>query len=168
MEIEEAVKRSLDDGVIFIVKEALFCQAFEKSAWRFCAFLKPYKAVKKAVKKMKGEVVSIGFPMSQLPAILELSHQNGFSVVGKEAGFITISIPKDPDQAFESWKNDIPLYHKATVLPGKNDNIEDRPGLMSIVRDVEAFSVADHTPMQSMQFIMELQTKIKLVRKMPE
>jgi hypothetical protein len=38
----------------------------------------------------------------------------------------------------------------------------------SIVKEVELYTVADHTPMQSMQFLIDLQNKIKLVKKMPE
>jgi hypothetical protein len=37
MNIEEAVAKSAESLTIFIVKEALFCNVYEESAWRFNA-----------------------------------------------------------------------------------------------------------------------------------
>jgi hypothetical protein len=67
MTIDEAVTKSAENLTIFIVKEALFCNVYEQSAWRFIELIKPYKPIKKRVKKLNMDVVSIGFPKSQSP-----------------------------------------------------------------------------------------------------
>jgi hypothetical protein len=114
------------------------------------------------------DVVSIGFPKSQLPAISEIAYKNGFTLAQEESGSLTIKIASEPDVNFDEWKLSIPL------------NLMEKPGLtnqsisgnqfewFSIVKEVELFTVADHTPMQSMQFLIDIQNKLKLVKKMPE
>jgi hypothetical protein len=168
MGIQEALARSSESLTICVVKEALFCNVYEQSAWRFIEFIKPYKPIKKRVKKLDMEVVSIGFPRSQLSVIFEITQQNGFTLVVEESGVFTIKILNEPMVNFEEWKQNIPLQ-----LSEKSDLIDqsislNRVGLFSIVQELELFTVADHTPMQSMQFIIDIQNKIKMVKKMPE
>jgi hypothetical protein len=141
---------------------------YEQSAWRFIELIKPYKPIKKRIKKLNMEVVSIGFPKSQLPAISEIINKNGFTLTQEESGSLTIKIPCEPDVNFDIWKQNLPL--NLMEKPVLTDQIisGNQVGLYSIVNDVELFSVADHTPMQSMQFLVDLQNKIKLVKKMPE
>ena len=125
MTIDEAVTKSAESLTIYIAKEALFCNVYEQSAWRFIELIKPYKPIKKRVKKLNMDVVSIGFPKSQLTAISEIAHKNGFTLAQEESGSLTIKITGEPDVNFDEWK-------------------------------------------QSMQFLIDLQNKIKLVKKMPE
>ncbi len=73
MTIEEAVVKSAENLTIFNVKEALFCNVYEESAWWFIELIKPYKPIKERVKKLNMDIVSIGFPKSQLPAIPEIA-----------------------------------------------------------------------------------------------
>ena len=77
MGIQEAVAKSAESLTIYIVKEALFCNVYEESAWRFIELVKPYKPIKKRVKKLNMDVVSIGFPKSQLPGLINIVEQNG-------------------------------------------------------------------------------------------
>jgi len=168
MTIEEAVAKSSESLILFIVKETLFCNVYEQSAWRFVELIKPYKPSKKCVKKLNMDVVSIGFPKSQLPAILEIAIQNGFVIVHEEQGSITIKTLSEPDTNFAEWKQNIAM--NLIEKPGLNNHFPtgNQIDFYSIVKDVELFTVADHTPMQSMQFLIDLQNRIKLVRKMPE
>jgi len=168
MNIEEAVEKSAESLTIYIIKEALFCNVYEESAWRFIELIKPYKPIKKRVKKLNMDVVSIGFPKLQLPAISEIAHQNGFTLAQEESGSLIIKMPSEPDVNFDEWKQSIPLY--LTEKPGLTDQSisGNQFEWFSIVKEVELFTVADHTPMQSMQFLIDLQNKIKLVKKMPE
>jgi hypothetical protein len=168
MNIEEAVAKSAENLTIFIVKEALFCNVYEESAWRFIALVKPYKPIKKRVKKLNMDVVSIGFPKSQLPGLLTIVEQNGFTLVQEESGSLTIKILSEPDIKFAEWKQNIPLNLPEKPVLTDQSISSNQVELFSIVQEVELFTVADHTPMQSMQFLIDLQNKIKLVKKMPE
>jgi len=168
MGIEEALAKSSESLTIFIVKEALFCNVYEHSAWRFIELIKPYKPIKKRFKKLNMEVVSIGFPKSQLSAISEIAHQKGFTLAKEESGSLTIQIPGEPDINFDEWKHKIPLNLSEKSGVTDQSISVNQVELFSIVKEIELFTVADHTPMQSMQFLIDLQNKIKLVKKMPE
>jgi hypothetical protein len=168
MGIQEAVAKSAESLTIYIVKEALFCNVYEQSAWRFIELIKPYKPIKKRVKKLNMDVVSIGFPKSQLYAISEIARQNGFTLAQEESGSLTIKIPVEPYINFDEWKQSIPLNLMEKPCLTDQSISGNQFEWFSIVKEVELYTVADHTPMQSMQFLIDLQNKIKLVKKMPE
>jgi hypothetical protein len=69
MTIQESIKKSSASLAVFIVKEALFCTVYEESAWRFVHAIRPYKPVKKFIKKLGAEVVLLGFPKTELPGL---------------------------------------------------------------------------------------------------
>jgi hypothetical protein len=114
------------------------------------------------------DVVSIGFPKSQLPGLLNIVEQNGFTLAQQESGSLTIKILTEPDVNFAEWKQNIPLNLPEKPVLTDQSISSNQVELFSIVKEVELFTVADHTPMQSMQFLIDLQNKIKLVKKMPE
>lgn len=54
---------------LYLFLEGFFWKAYEKSAFLFVTEVKPYRPIKKAIKKMNTEVVSIGFPASLIEQI---------------------------------------------------------------------------------------------------
>ena len=129
---------------------------YEQSAWRFVELIKPYKPTKKMVRKLNIEVVSIGFPKSQLSAISEIAHQKGFILSQEASGPLTIQIPGEPDINFDEWKQKIPLSLSEKPVLTDQSISDNQVELFSIVKEIELFTVADHTPMQSMQFLIDL------------
>ena len=150
------------------MKEALFCHVYEQSAWRFAELIKPYKASKKRIKKLSMDVVSIGFPKSQIAAIVDIACQNGFLVAQEGSDSLTILLQREPEIGFTKWKENIALHETAQPRVKDNNVVHTQAERYSVVKEIELFTVADHTPMQSMQFLVDLQNKIKLVKKMPE
>ncbi len=61
MEISAAIAKSETDYTVFIVKETLFCKVYEKSAWRFNELIKPYKPIKKHIKKFTKDLLRLVF-----------------------------------------------------------------------------------------------------------
>ncbi len=114
--IDEAILKTSYPFTIFIVKEALFCTVYEQSAWRFAHAVKSYKPVKKFVKKLGAEVVSLGFPKSQLGSIQDISVAKGF-VVTDEPGWMEIRINEEPDLLFEDWKQSVETLHATSLQP---------------------------------------------------
>lgn len=168
MDIREAVEKSNEKLTVFIVKEALFCKAYEESAWRFVALIKPYKPSRKSVKKLNMDVVSIGFPKSQLSTILALAQQNGFTLSQEESGSLILKILSEPETSFVDWKQNVALNDVEKPDLKGNNVAGNQAGLWAIVREVEQFSIAENTPMRCMQFLSELQNSIKLVKNTPE
>ena len=127
MGIQEAVAKSAESLTIYIVKEALFCNVYEESAWRFVELIKPYKPIKKRVKKLNMDVVSIGFPKSQLPAILDIVSQNGFTLSQEEPSSLILKTLSEPDTNFSEWKQNIPLSLLGKTFPGIVEKVEVEP-----------------------------------------
>jgi len=168
MDIREAVEKSNEKLTVFIVKEALFCKAYEESAWRFVALIKPYKPSRKSVKKLNMDVVSIGFPKSQLSTILALAQQNGFTLEQEESGSLILKILSEPETSFADWKQNVAINDLEKPDLKGNNITGNQAGLWAIVREVEQFSIAENSPMRCMQFLSELQNSIKLVKNLKE
>jgi len=154
-------------ATIYIVKEALFCRVYEESAWRFYVQLRRYKPIVKHIKKISADVVSLGFPKSQLPAVLEEAAAKGIIVDNEDAGGVVLKLLSEPEQPFHEWKKgfDVTCYQAIE----NSDILKEQPaGIMSIIREIESFPVANSTPMQSIQFLSDIQKKIKMVKKTPE
>ncbi len=114
------------------------------------------------------DVVSIGFPKSQLSTILALAQQNGFTLEQEESGSLILKILNEPETSFADWKQNVALNDlEKPDLKGSNIT-GNQAGLWAIVREVEQFSIAENTPMRCMQFLSELQNSIKLVKNTPE
>jgi len=140
----------------------LFCNVYEESAWRFLEFVKPYKPTKKRVKKLNIDVVSIGFPKSQLPALLQVAVEQGFSLGADEISWVSVNISREPENPFLQWKEGIPL-HTVEQLKAEQPRVSE-PSIdySSVIGEITSFSVADHTPMQTMLFLVDIQNKINI------
>jgi hypothetical protein len=97
-------------------------------------------------------------------------------MVTDEPGWMIIQTGEEPDVPFQDWKQSVETLHatslryaneKSTVSEQQVD-YPVRDAMSSIVDEIRSYNVADHTPMQCMQLIIDLQNKIKLVKKMPE
>ncbi|MBW6459767.1 MAG: hypothetical protein K0B08_04265 [Bacteroidales bacterium] len=168
MDVTEIIARSKEDKTILIIQEALFCKVYEESAWRFVHWLRPYKAIKKFVKKLNQEIVSIGFPKKALDTIKQEAREKGFQIVVEENNFLVLSVANEPDRAFNEWKNNIKLKEHETDGAVVIDDTSQPQDLWDIVHELATFSIMNSTPMQSVQFLADLQEKAKSVRKMPE
>jgi hypothetical protein len=93
--------------------------------------------------------------------------QKGFELEMEEPNSLTIKITREPELDFAVWKETIPIKSgkEPAIIEKEYIQLNDH---YSLLQDLQCFNVADHTPMQSMQFIIELQNKMKLVKKMPE
>ena len=80
MEIEKILSRLHSPNEIVLFKETLFCKAYEESAWQFCMLIRAYKPIKQYIKKVKKEMVSIGFPVSILENIKNLAKEKEYSL----------------------------------------------------------------------------------------
>jgi len=159
MEVSEIIGLSGEPDCIYIVKEALFCKVYEESAWRFHAFIRPFKPVKKFVKKYRKDIITIGFPKSNLESILKTASEKGFKIAVESDAYIILKTEKEPDCPFDEWKGQLSSFESL------KSKVEEPFIQLAKNRDIEweiaHFPVANHTPMQCMEFIIHLQSKIK-------
>jgi hypothetical protein len=161
MEIEKVLSYLHAPNEIVLFKEALFCKAYEECAWRFCMFIKAYKPVKQYIKKVNKEIVSIGFPVSVLENIINIAKEKGYEIEQNQ-NIIIISINETYEGSFEEWKNNIEMQ-----APTQNDknyvsNIDKRKE--EIIEKLKGYSLANHTPIETMYFVMELQKELAVYK----
>ncbi|MES2398322.1 MAG: hypothetical protein V4549_20075 [Bacteroidota bacterium] len=119
MELEEVLAFSNQPNEIVLFKQALFCKSYETSAWQFCLLIRSYKPVKQYIKKVKKEIVSIGFPVSILENIKNIAKEKGYEIKQSDSeDIIRISTTGGCEGSFEAWKNSI----KTTVPVQNNRN----------------------------------------------
>jgi len=87
---------------INLVKDRLFWQAWNRSAFLFATHIKSYQVHKRFVQKVSQEVAWLGFPSSALPAIQKTATDKGFGFEQKSADHIIISsVPQT--SGYEEW-----------------------------------------------------------------
>jgi hypothetical protein len=75
---------------INLVRDRLFWQAWNRSAFLFAMHIKNYQVHKRFVQKVAQEVAWLGFPSSALPAIQKTAEEKGFSYEQKSNEHIII------------------------------------------------------------------------------
>lgn len=165
---------------IHLYREGLFWKAYERSAYAFHTRVRPFKLTKRYVKSLPGELVSLGFPASQLTVLFPADR---ISLQTDEQVCI-LTEPIDVD-AFPAWKAGIPLMPsgngKKTEQAAKQDmpaalRMQDAPqpcavtpflpgmddtAAKQVVMKLMDYNLADSTPMETMQFVSELKMLLK-------
>jgi hypothetical protein len=91
---------------INLVRDRLFWQAWNRSAFLFVAHIKSYHVHKRFVQKVNQDVAWLGFPSSALPAIEKLATDKGFSFEQKSKDHIIIGNVAQTS-GYEKWWNEI-------------------------------------------------------------
>ena len=153
------------DGNVHLFKEGVFWVAYEKSAYIVC-LLKKYKPTKKFIKAVGQEVVSAGFPESALENIVgaNLCVRPDLCVRPNENNknhvILDISLPCFQDlptlgenfnENFLEWKNNLET--------NKIKNINFEPE-MPIVEKIKQFDLHNATPLECMNFLATIKSKI--------
>ena len=90
---------------------------------------------------------------------MSLALEKNFTVAEDTAAYITLLTGKDPTTPFNEWKDRLPVVKPTLQKEIKSSSEENEKS--EIFNEIEQFFVANHTPMQCMEFIINLQTKIK-------
>lgn len=147
MLIQEILKiESANTESIHLFKEGIFWRMYQNSAYRFTQRMKELKVLKKFFKNVNSEVVYVGFPGAILHRIEALSQSNSFKFEKHNEKYCVIS-GFEPDNGFEEWFQSIPLFQKI------NDND-------AIIQKIKEYPVVDKTPLETVQFVAELQTSL--------
>ncbi len=104
MKIEEimAIEAENEDA-IHLIKQSLFWQAWEKSAYHFVLALRPYKISCKEVQKIAAACVYLGFPERVLEAVCADAQKLGYRCETVNNAHIRI-IGLSPAPGFDTWK----------------------------------------------------------------
>jgi len=177
MKIKEVIQ--LENGntrCCYLIPDGIFWRAYEKSAFWFVKNLKPYLITKKHFKGINADVAFLGFPDTVLHEILALVEANGY-LVNKQEKMVTIG-GIEIMEGFENWKNEIPYQTPDQPKPllvrepaGKYETVQGFEAPQSLLRSsegiaalalarIKSFPIAERTPLECQQFIVELQNII--------
>jgi len=177
MKIQDVLKmEEYNTNNCYLTKDGMFWRAYEKSAFWFVKNLKPYLLTKKHFKGINADVVFLGFPDTVLHEILALVEANGY-LVNKQEKMVTIG-GIEIMEGFENWKNEIPYQTPEKPKPllagepaGKYETVQGFEAQQSLLRSsegiaalalarIKSFPIAERTPLECQQFIIELQNTI--------
>lgn len=138
---------------IGLVKEGIFWKAYEMSAYLFHTYIKPFKLLRKYVETIKGDVVSLGFPVAGTEKQLQ-----GLNVLLHEDDKIILSVSQtEPftEDDFRNFKAKIPLM--ITKTENKETIKKQSVSVHWLEEKIKSFNIESKTPLDCMMFL----TKIK-------
>jgi hypothetical protein len=143
---------------IHLHKEGSFWKAYERSAYLFVECIKPYKTKLRYYRNINMKVISTGFPDVALAGLIDKRKIDLQSETN-----ISIDMEKNLDEAaFNEWKSKAVLLNSLVekeMQPKerkreKESNGNEDSHLRTVIR---SFPTADRTPMECMQFLVEIQ-----------
>ena len=162
MTIAEKISNSRDKTLFTLYKEGLFYKCYNEDAMLFAQRVRAYKVSVKYVKSVGAEVLSLGFPASEVEKgnvpfeyILEAI---GAEYYNEEPYGIVFSLKDDIKQNYNEFQETI-ITAKAPYAEKDADN--DNANSHKIVKMIQEFDLANSTPMQGLVFIQELKNHIK-------
>ncbi|MBU0682763.1 MAG: hypothetical protein ABIH85_07475 [Candidatus Omnitrophota bacterium] len=158
MKITEIQKLEKDNTkFINLTRGGLFCRAYETSAMLFAQNLKQFNVQKKYYKGINATLVFIGFPGSVLESIINVAKSKGYAVA-ENTDDLTIRIKTKgiAEASFKEWKNSI-CYSAGKTADTELSRVNLRNNEVNIIPKLRSYSVAEHTPIETMQFVMQLQ-----------
>lgn len=167
MTLSAKVKNSASETLFTLYKEGLFYKCYNQDAMVFAKLVKPYKVSKRYVKSVGVEVLSLGFPASEVSrgnlTLEMLCHALGatnYEVVGEN---VTFHLKEDVKKGYESWHEGIVMESNAQYCSKPNNSNVTIPELINteLVAMIKSFDLANSTPMQGLNFIQQLKKEVQ-------
>lgn len=136
-------------------REGMFAKAYEESAYRLdhirqASGQEPLKATKRHVRNINRDIVSVGLPFESSMRLLE-----GCPKVSENASVLIFGASPVDESSFAQWRDGIPLKEKSGARQPK---AEPSGQTTPLERRIAEFDLANSTPMECMQFIIELKS----------
>lgn len=123
-----------NDGCIHLVRDRLFWQAWEKSAFYFVKMFRPYKVHSRFVQKIGCQMVWLGFPKGILADFESEAKENGLQWNIVDENHIVVSGCAKQDK-FDSWKQGVISNVPKTPLTGQMNLFDSVPTKVSACVD---------------------------------
>ena len=163
MTTHEKVQISSDTTKLTLFKEGMFYKCYNEDAMVFTQHVKAYKLLRKFVKTIGAELVSIGFPIAnetaEANAMNDIAQQLGaisYEITNTMVGFILATNFKID---YQKW-----LLQLDTTTPINKDAFLSEPGDLrttDLIHRIQEFDLANSTPMQCINFIHLLKQEVK-------
>lgn len=167
MTINEKIKNSTSNTLFTLYKEGVFYKCYNKDAMVFSQKVRAYKVSSKFIKSVGTEVLSLGFPVSEVTkgnlSLASISEKIGAKSFEESDGNIIFSlndivIKKD----YEAWKETL-QKEIIEVVKEPVTLYQCPPDTTEIISMIKNYDLANSTPMQGLNFIQQLKMKISEV-----
>ena len=120
MNTQATLKFENNDGnEVHLVRDRLFWQAWEHSAFLFSKYFRKYQPHHKFIQKVAKDLVYLGFPKNVLSDLQLTSKQKGFVYEVIDDDHIVIRNVPNVD-GYDEWKSGVLLIPKSTDQPKKD------------------------------------------------
>jgi hypothetical protein len=161
MTVLEKTKNSINSTVFTLYKEGLFYKCFNEDAMIFSQRVKGYKVTAKFVKSVGAEVLSLGFPISEVVkgnlTLLSISESIGATNYKDEPHGIVFSLKEEIKQNYNEFQA---VIIRAKESDAENDFSNNNASTKKIEKMILEFDLANSTPMQGLVFIQELKKNV--------
>lgn len=164
MTITEKIQISADKTIFTLFKEGIFYKCYNEDAMVFWQRVKSYKVSSKFIKKVGAEVLSLGFPISEVSkgklSFDVLCEKLGACKYDDEIEKVSFYLTDDIKQGFENWCET--LVKEKTVQYSNTNNLNGSlPVKHKLIAMIKNFDLANSTPMQGMMFIQQLKNEVQ-------
>ena len=152
--------------------EGTFYHAYEWSAWMAYRFINQFNAKRKKLNGY-GVYTYVGFPLTSLE---KFTPEGATAIKNQDGSVVDIYLPEsildtsisleEQLKQFEDWKQSVPFVennNKNTSVGSDLKNISAAGGperITTILQSIIIFSVEDSSPLQCMNFIVELKKRL--------
>ena len=163
MNVKEKIALSKQEHTITLHREGLFYKCYNEDAMVFVQKIKPYKVLSKFIKNAGEEVLSIGFPVSEL----KKSTITTELIAGAIGAAKTEQLEKqlvfnientDLKKNYATWRTEIIEKNKNITIDKINEYSTSNKDVL--IQMIQAFDLANSTPMQGLMFVQELKKQI--------
>ncbi|MFH1191135.1 MAG: hypothetical protein V1670_02955 [Candidatus Omnitrophota bacterium] len=153
---------STNTNNIFLLKEGIFYRAYNRSAMFMVTTIFPYKVHKKWVKNVGEYIYYCGFPQQNLVKVKQKALPNNYSISNEDEKRLTIA-NIIANHSYEEWqKKQNAVYPIGQISNGaKEEQVKSsRVKEIDIIEKIRAYPLANYTPIETMQFVMQLQKEL--------
>lgn len=153
---------STNTNNIFLLKEGIFYRAYNRSAMLMVTSIFPYKVHKKWVKNAGEHIYYCGFPQQNLVKVKQKALVNNYSISNEDEKRLTIS-NIIANESYEEWqKKQNAVYSIGQISNGVKEEQVKYSTIKEtdIIERIRAYPLANHTPIETIQFIMQLQKEL--------
>lgn len=164
MTIAEKIQYAADKKVVTFFKEGLFYKCYNEDAMVFAQKVKNYKVSSKFVKSIGNDVLSLGFPISEVEKralSLEFISEkiNSVSVEEKENNIVFLLRDEHLKNGYQEWITSIESTNK-NKLEEPHADYKCTLNYERIISEIKKYDLANTTPMQSFGFIQQLKENV--------
>ena len=140
-------------GFIYLYREGIFWKAYEKSAFRLIREVVEFKPLKKYIKTIDAEIISVGFPCAVTDRYISKD-----CIVEEGEKQMTVKIGGEfQTEDFDKWKNSVPVKQNNSPKGVKmNSDGEVVSPLNLLLNTLRSFNIESHTPIECMMCLSEL------------